>query len=93
MPAPSPLVIATGAVLRLVKEENSYHKELADQEKNVKTLEDKIASGQGSEDGNDEYMLKQQVSYPSPLQIETPATRRVCFSGLGANCSANSFLY
>jgi hypothetical protein len=36
-------------------------------------------------------MLKQQVSYPSPLQIETPATRRVCFSGLGANCSANSF--
>ncbi|VUC28669.1 unnamed protein product [Clonostachys rosea] len=60
MPAPSPLVIATGAVLRLVKEENSYHKELVDQEKKVKALEDKIASGQGSEDGNDEYMLKQQ---------------------------------
>lgn len=75
MPAPSPLVIATGAVLRLVKEENSYHKELVDQEKKVKDLEDKIASGQGSEDGNDEYMLKQQVSYPS-LQIEPNSVQR-----------------
>ena len=61
MPAPSQLTIATSSVLRLLKEEISYHKELVDQEAKVKILEEKIKSGQSSEDGNDEFMLKQQV--------------------------------
>lgn len=61
MPAPSQLSIATSAVLRLLKEEISYHKELVDQEAQVTVLEEKIKSGQTSEDGNEEFMLKQQV--------------------------------
>ncbi|KAJ6446032.1 tubulin binding cofactor A domain-containing protein [Purpureocillium lavendulum] len=62
MPAPSPLAIASSSVQRLLKEEASYHKELAQQEAQVKALEDKIkgAGGATSEDGNDEFMLKQQ---------------------------------
>lgn len=73
MPAPTPLVIATSSVQRLIKEEASYHKELVQQEQKVKALEEKISNGQGSEDGNDEYMLKQQVGnstkhHTSPLQ-------------------------
>ena len=61
MPAPSQLTIATSSVLRLLKEELSYHKELVDQEAKVKILEEKIKNGQSSEDGNDEFMLRQQV--------------------------------
>ena len=61
MPAPSQLTIATSAVLRLLKEELSYQKELVDQEAQVKILEEKIKSGQSSDDGNEEYMLRQQV--------------------------------
>lgn len=61
MPPPSPLVIATGAVNRLLKEEASYHKELEEQEAQVKAQEEKIKSGQEDEDGNATYILKQQV--------------------------------
>ncbi len=67
MPAPSQLTIATSAVIRLLKEELSYHKELVDQEAKVKILEEKIKAGQASEDGNDEFMLKQQVSLQSTV--------------------------
>lgn len=62
MPAPSPLAIATSSVQRLLKEEASYHKELAEQEKTVKNLEEKLKAGGADEDGNEAYMLKQQVS-------------------------------
>lgn len=62
MPPPSQLAIATSSVTRLRKEEASYHKELADQQAQVKALETKIQSGQGNEDGNGEFMLKQLVS-------------------------------
>lgn len=62
MPAPSQLSIATSSVLRLLKEEISYHKELVDQEAQVKVLEEKIKSSQFTSDGNEEFMLKQQVS-------------------------------
>lgn len=64
MPPPSPLAIASGSVQRLLKEEASYHKELADQEAQVKTLEAQLRAGQGNEDGNGEFMVKQQVSPP-----------------------------
>lgn len=61
MPPPSPLVIATGAVTRLLKEEASYHKELQEQEAKVKAQEEKIQSGQDDEEGNATYILKQHV--------------------------------
>ncbi|EFY90867.1 tubulin folding cofactor A [Metarhizium acridum] len=59
MPPPSQLAIATGAVTRLLKEEASYRKELADQEAQVKKLEESIRNGGGDGDGNAEFMLKQ----------------------------------
>ncbi|KAJ2968892.1 hypothetical protein NQ176_g8954 [Zarea fungicola] len=60
MPAPSALAISTGAVQRLLKEEASYHKELAEQEQTVKNLEEKLKAGTADEDGNEAFMLKQQ---------------------------------
>jgi tubulin-specific chaperone A len=56
MPAPSKLSIATSSVKRLVKEEASYHKELAQQEARIQKLE------QGGGDENAEYQLKQEVN-------------------------------
>lgn len=61
MPAPSALAITTSSVQRLLKEETSYHKELADQEKTVQDLEAKSKAGAADEDGNGAFMLKQQV--------------------------------
>jgi tubulin-specific chaperone A len=59
MAPPSKVAIATGSVLRLVKEEASYHKEIAQQEERIKKLE----SSEGDE--NKEYTLRQEVSQPS----------------------------
>ena len=55
MPAPSRLSIATSAVLRLLDEEASYHKELEQQEARIKKLD------QGSTDENAEFLMKQEV--------------------------------
>ncbi|KAF2202038.1 tubulin binding cofactor A [Delitschia confertaspora ATCC 74209] len=54
MAPPSKLAVATGAVIRLVKEEASYHKELAHQEARIKELEDSTG------DENKEYSLRQE---------------------------------
>ncbi|KHO00028.1 Tubulin binding cofactor A [Metarhizium album ARSEF 1941] len=60
MAPPSQLAIAASAVTRLLKEEASYHKELADQEAQVKRLEESVQNGgNGGDDGNAEFMLKQ----------------------------------
>jgi tubulin-specific chaperone A len=53
--APSKIAVATSSVLRLVKEEASYHKELAQQEARIKKLES------NTEDENAEFQLKQEV--------------------------------
>jgi tubulin-specific chaperone A len=66
MPPPSPLAIATGAVNRLLKEEASYHKELEEQETQVKAQEERIKNGQEDEEGNSSYILKQQVLLTTP---------------------------
>lgn len=58
MPPPSKVAIATGSVLRLVKEEASYHKEITQQEERIKKLES------SSGDENKEYTLKQEVTFP-----------------------------
>jgi tubulin-specific chaperone A len=55
MAPPSKLAIATGSVLRLVKEEASYHKEISQQVERIKKLEDSTG------DENKEYTLKQEV--------------------------------
>jgi tubulin-specific chaperone A len=60
MPPPSQLAIATSSVNRLLKEEDSYHKELEQEEANVQVLKEKIDSGTGDDDGNAPFMLKQQ---------------------------------
>jgi regulator of protease activity HflC (stomatin/prohibitin superfamily) len=58
MAPPSKLAIATGVVTRLVKEEASYHKEMAQQEERIKKAE----TSEGDE--NAEYTLRQEVHTP-----------------------------
>ncbi|PHH74110.1 hypothetical protein CDD80_3311 [Ophiocordyceps camponoti-rufipedis] len=58
MPPPSPLAITTSSVQRLLKEEASYHTELAEQRARVDALEAK--AGNEDEDGNAAFLLKQQ---------------------------------
>lgn len=53
----SQLEIHTASVLRLVKEEASYHRELKDQAERVQKLEAQT----GNDDENREYTLKQEV--------------------------------
>ncbi|KAM0424675.1 hypothetical protein ACHAPT_009983 [Fusarium lateritium] len=60
MAPPTPLAIATSSVNRLLKEEASYHKEVEQEEASIKALAEKIQSGEGDEDGNGAFMLKQQ---------------------------------
>lgn len=62
MPPLSQLLITTSYVLRLLKEDISYHKKLIDQEAQVKVLEETIKSNLFTSDGNEESMLRQQVS-------------------------------
>jgi len=62
MAPPTPLTIATASVQRLVKEEASYHRELQQQEQRIKRLEAKQTPAGEDDDGNQEYMLKQEVS-------------------------------
>ena len=55
------LEITTSSVIRLVKEEASYHSELEQQRERIKKLE----SDQGGDDENQEYLLKQEVRIPN----------------------------
>ena len=54
MPSPSALGIKTSSVARLIKEESSYHKELASAKQSL----EKMLAGEEA----DEYELRQQVS-------------------------------
>lgn len=56
MPPRSQLEINTSSVLRLVKEEASYHREAVEQAERIKKLEN-----DKSEDENREYLLQQEV--------------------------------
>lgn len=58
MPPTAPLAIATSSVQRLVKEEASYHRELEEQKKRVAKLESETGA---DDDGNREFLLKQEV--------------------------------
>lgn len=59
MPPPTQLAIAASSVSRLLKEQASYHRELADQEAEVAKQEESIKKGGSDDDGNAEFMLKQ----------------------------------
>lgn len=56
MPPRSQLEINTSSVLRLVKEEASYHREAVEQAERIKKLE-----SDKSEDENREFLLQQEV--------------------------------
>jgi Tubulin binding cofactor A len=72
MPAPSKLAIQTAALLRLVKEEASYHKELEGQEQRIKNLEDDSSD----ENENRDYLIKQEVGGMLALQSAADHPRR-----------------
>ncbi|KAM4059030.1 tubulin binding cofactor A domain-containing protein [Hirsutella rhossiliensis] len=80
MAPPSALAIASGAVVRLRKEEVSYRTELAEQEAHAKALEDKTKRGGhgGEEDGNEEFMLKQQqIAIEQTKAVFEPLRKRI----------------
>ncbi|KAK5990666.1 hypothetical protein PT974_08935 [Cladobotryum mycophilum] len=78
MPPPSPLAIATGAVNRLVKEESTYHKELVDGETELKKLEEKLKSGEQDEDGNAEFLIRQQrTSVEQTKAVFSPLKKKI----------------
>lgn len=69
MPPRSQLEINTSSVLRLVKEEASYHREAVEQAERIKKLEN-----DKSEDENREYLLQQEVCLPAPDPPSAKAT-------------------
>ena len=60
--APSQINIATSSLQRLLKEEASYYKEQQQQEARIQKLE-KEGPASADSDGNQEFVLKQEVSH------------------------------
>ncbi|KAI1824498.1 tubulin binding cofactor A [Xylaria intraflava] len=78
MPSPSPLVIATQSVQRLVKEETYYRKELAQQTKRVEKLDAEFKASPESADGNAAFMLKQeQKAIEETRAVFAPLRKRI----------------
>lgn len=75
--APSQLKIATSALQRLLKEEQSYYKEQEQQEARIAKLE---SEANGNSDGNYEYSLRQEVSvfFSCDLGLTTREAATVC---------------
>ncbi|KAF2012001.1 tubulin binding cofactor A [Aaosphaeria arxii CBS 175.79] len=69
MAPPSKLAVATSSVIRLVKEEASYHKELEQQEARIKKLEANPA------EDNSEYQIKQERQALEETKAVLPAVR------------------
>ncbi|KAF8437449.1 tubulin binding cofactor A [Terfezia claveryi] len=67
MPPPSALGIKTSSVVRLIKEESSYHKELAFAKKSL----DKMLAGEEP----DEYELRQQRKVVEETKAMIPEVR------------------
>jgi hypothetical protein len=59
----TPLSIAVSSVLRLVKEEASYHRELQQQTKRIQKLEAEGKTGDPDDDGNREFILDQEACF------------------------------
>ncbi|KZF24531.1 tubulin binding cofactor A [Xylona heveae TC161] len=71
MAPPSQLSIKTSAVLRLVKEEASYHKELEQQQSRVEKLK-----SQSSNDENAEYQIKQELKAIEETKAVFPSLKK-----------------
>ncbi|KAF2445391.1 tubulin binding cofactor A [Karstenula rhodostoma CBS 690.94] len=69
MPPPSKLAVATSSLVRLVKEEASYHKEMEQQHARIKKLE------AGSDEENAEYMLRQEKQGLEETKTVIPTVR------------------
>ncbi|KAI5801719.1 tubulin binding cofactor A [Peziza echinospora] len=68
MPPPSALAIKTGAVARLVKEENSYHREIASSKKSLDALL--------AQESPDVYEVRQQKKVVEETIVMIPAIRK-----------------
>ena len=70
MPPASTLSQATSSVTRLLKDLDSYDKELADQKTSLEKLQADTSTGADGDDndeaGNREYLVKQQVGDTRP---------------------------
>ncbi|KAF2650961.1 tubulin binding cofactor A [Lophiostoma macrostomum CBS 122681] len=69
MGQPSKLAVATSSVLRLVKEERSYHKEMEQQEERIAKLE------ANREEENADYQLKQERQGLEETKTVLPTVR------------------
>ncbi|KAK6345339.1 hypothetical protein TWF718_007257 [Orbilia javanica] len=67
MPPPSPLKIKTSSVTRLIKEEQSYHKELVSQKARLQRME---------ENNEDEYEIKQQKKVIAETEQMIPTVQQ-----------------
>ena len=74
--APSQVQIATSALQRLIKEEESYYKELEQQKARIAKLE----KGEGDDPENADFQLRQEVSSQVP---KNHASCLRCFVYLG----------
>ena len=66
--APSQVQIATGVLQRLIKEEQSYYKEMEQQKARIS----KIERGEGDDVDNKEFQLKQEVFFVPPQITNRP---------------------
>jgi tubulin-specific chaperone A len=68
MPPPSALAIKSSAVIRLIKEESMYHRELVVEQNRLSKMKESNEA--------DEYTIKQQVSSTLPAFDEADMTNR-----------------
>ena len=64
--APSQVQIATGVLQRLVKEEQSYYKEMDQQKARIS----KIEKGEGDDAENKDFQLQQEVRAIDPMPLQ-----------------------
>jgi len=74
MPPASPLAIATSSVLRLVKEEASYYRELEQQTKRLQKLESEDPND--DDEGNRDFLLKQERQVIEETKVLLPTLRQ-----------------
>jgi len=82
MAPPSPLAIATSSLLRMIKEEASYHKELQQQESRIRRLEAQDPAAADDAE-NVEFLLRQERTALEETKAVFPGLRQRIQDGLG----------
>ncbi|KAL1982362.1 hypothetical protein VTN96DRAFT_1393 [Rasamsonia emersonii] len=82
MPPSNPLAIATSSLVRLVNEEASYHRELEQQTSRLKKMEEEQNAGLPDEDGNREFLLKQERKAVEETKAVFPTLRKKISDGI-----------